>query len=866
MLHMYKSDRPKNALNWYRAFLIVLFALFGALQTQASHLAGADLTYQYIGNGNYIVTYTFYRDCAGITAPTSVTLRLESASCGIQAQSITMTQDPTVSGQEITPTCSTSVSTCNGGTSPGIQVYQYTALINLPQPCPDWHMWVSDCCRNDAITTIQNASGESLYIEAYLNNTVYQSSSPTFSNVPIVFFCIGQTNFFNHGAVDTDGDSLVYYFIPPRDNENVNLTYNPGYSISNPVSSSPAVSISSSTGDIRVTPTQPEIGVIAVLVEEYRNGVLIGRVMRDIQVYTVACSNQLPSLSGVNGSQSFSIGACAGAAALCFDVVSDDTNSGDSLWLSWNQGIPGATFNPGTGPRPVGTFCWAPSPSDARPNPYTFTVTVHDNSCPSPGVQTYSYSILVSALSISVTSTPSVPCFGDQTGSASATATAGIPPFSFLWSTGDTTSSVNNLGAGNYTVDITDGTGCVGQRTFTITQPPVLNVSVTGTSSACTTGPGSATAAVTGGTPNYSYAWNTNPVQNTAIATNLAPGNYTVVVTDDNQCTTSGSTVVTGSDPVLATLNVTDASCAANDGAIDVIVTSGTAPYSYAWNPNVSTTSSATGLTVGVYEVTVSDASGCSSTFVEIVSSTGINAGVISQSDATCSNSEDGSATIGANGGQPPYSYLWMPNGDTTATVNNLAPGNYSILVTDYLGCSTYAFATIGSQFTAPVVDLGPDSIACNGSVVVLDAGPGATYLWSDNSTNQTLNVSAAGTYSVLVTDQNGCQNFDAINITYIQCSIVNPGGGVSQIPVDQAFTVFPNPARDYVEVNIGKIRNTMVRITLTDILGNQLFTSAEMAEYNYHRPIDLSKFAAGIYLIKVEYGSEMKTVRMIKD
>ncbi len=861
------TRRISTATNWLWAFVLAFLFTGGIQTTKASHLAGADLTYQSLGNGTYLVTYTFYRDCFGITAPTTASLTLESNSCGQAPQFITMDQVPGT-GQEITPSCSTTVSTCNGGSSTGIQQYQYTALVSLPQGCPDWHMYVSDCCRNDGITTLQNASGEGLYIDAYLNNTTSENTSPEFNNIPIVFFCIGQTNYFNHGAVDVDGDSLVYSFITPRNAINDPVVYNAGYSVSNPLSSNPAATIDANTGDIAVTPTQQEVGVISVVVDEYRNGVLIGRVMRDIQVYTVACSNTLPSLSGVNGSTAYNTSACVGGAPFCFNIVSADNNSGDSLWMDWNNGIQGASFDPGFGPRPIGQFCWSPTPADARPNPYTFTVTIHDNSCPSPGVQTYSFSILVSSLNVTVTSSPSVRCYGEATGTASAVAT-GTGPFTYLWMPGQlTTQSVSNLPAGTYTVDIVDGTGCAGSRTFTITEPPALTLNLSGTNSQCQGGPGSATAVVGGGTPQYTYSWNTTPVQTTATASNLTPGNYSVTVLDANQCRIRGSVSVTGSNPVIASLNVTPASCAANDGAIDVVVTSGTAPFTYDWNPNVSTTSSATGLTVGMYDVTVTDSAGCSTTLSGTVNSSGITASVTSSTDATCSNSEDGSATVVASGGQAPYSYLWMPNGDTTATVNTLAPGSYSILVTDYLGCSTYAFVTIGSLHNSPNVNLGPDSNACVGSSVLLDAGAGTgySYLWSDNSTGQTLNVSAAGTYSVLVTDGNGCQSFDAITVNFINCANNPSNQPVSAGPGNQAFGVYPNPARDRVDVTISRIRNTVVKITINDLLGNKVFSSVETADYNYSRSIDIRQYSAGVYMMKVEYGNETKAIRLIKE
>ncbi|MFM7218501.1 MAG: T9SS type A sorting domain-containing protein, partial [Bacteroidota bacterium] len=682
-------------------------------------------------------------------------------------------------GQEITPSCSTSTSTCNGGTSPGIQQYQYTALVQLSAQCPDWHMWVDDCCRNNAITTVQNAAGEGLYIEAYLDNTVYESSSPTFSNIPIVFFCIGQNNFFNHGAVDSDGDSLAYYFIPPRNGENDPVTFTAGHSTAQPLLSSPAMSISSLTGDIQVNPTQQEIGIMSVLVEEYRNGELIGRVMRDIQVYTVACSNTLPSISGVNGSTSYNASACAGAAPLCFNINSDDSNSGDSLYLTWNNGIPGATFNPGTGSRPIGQFCWSPTPADARPNPYTFTVTVHDNSCPSPGVQTYSFSVLVSALNFSVTNSASVACNGDATGTASVTAT-GVAPFTYDWTPATLSgSSVSGLGAGQYSVLVTDASGCAGSRSFSISEPAVLQASTSSVSTQCAGATGEASAVASGGTGPYSYAWDTNPAQNTATATGLATGTYTCTVTDAHGCTTSSTVAVSSSGALAASLTSVDATCAGNDGSIEVTVATGTAPYTYAWTPNVSSGAIATGLSSGSYSVTVSDANGCDIILTSTISAGGFSASVTGIQDVTCPGGSDGAATVVTQGGSGTITYMWMPGMLSGATESSLSAGTYQIEVTDGLGCVAYTSATIGTANQNPVITFSTAADICESAAAItlsLASPAGGTYSGSGVS-GGSFDPATAGpgvaNIDYSYTDQNGCSSSASTTITVVANPVV---------------------------------------------------------------------------------------------
>ncbi|HRH66907.1 MAG TPA: T9SS type A sorting domain-containing protein, partial [Bacteroidia bacterium] len=735
--------------------------------------------------------------------------------------------------------------------------------------CPDWVFSVSDCCRNAAITTISNASGDNLYIEAYLNNTIFDNNSPTFSNVPIAFECIGQNNFYNHGVIDADGDSLVYFFIPPRNNPNDPLVYNPTYSIANPITSVPAVSINQNTGDIAMHPTQSEIGVIAILVQEWRNGVLIGSVMRDMQIYTVQCSNTLPSATGINGTTDFSTTSCIGGQ-LCFDIITADVDPGDTLTMTWNQAIAGASFTTTTGPRPVGHFCWTPTPADARPQPYTFTVTVRDNACPSNGVQTYSYSIVVSNMSISVTSSPSVACHGDHNGTASAS-TTGNPPLSFVWTTpsGELfTPSISHLYAGNYSVNIIDANGCVGTEYFTITEPSAIVLSLTSVDAGCGSQFGEATVSPTGGTGAYTYLWNDAAAQTTANATGLSTGTYDVVVTDANGCHASGSVSVNGGLPVSATISSTPATCVANDGSVTVVVTGGSGNFTFNWTPNVSSGTSATGLVAGPYAVDVIDnQTGCVINLSTIVNnSAGVTATISSSTDATCQNGEDGTACVVGAGGTPPYSYEWMPNGDTTDCVSNLSPGTYTVRVTDYTGCNAYASVTIGYTNASPVVDLGQDTVGCIGTTITLDAGAGfSSYLWSDNSTAQTLDVTVDGIYSVLVSNAAGCENFDAINVSFITCQSQRPG---TQHENGQSRTVSisPNPGHGNVVLSIAKIKNTNVVVTISDILGNKVFSSQETANYNFNKTIDIQQLPAGVYMVKVEYADEVNTIRLVKE
>jgi hypothetical protein len=841
-------------------FFILLILSFTVNSSKATHMAGADLTYEYLGNNSYLVTYTFYRDCIGIPAPQTATLEYGSLSCGF-SDIIDLFPVPGT-GQQISYVCPGAVTTCDGGNDPGIQEWEYTGIVTLNQLCPDWTFGVAQCCRNAAITTIQNPLQNDLYLEATLNNTVAPNNSPVFSNVPIAFECIGQNNYYNHGGIDADGDSLVYSFVAPLNAPNDPLQYFSGYSLANPITSTPAVSINQISGDVFMHPTAPEVGVIAVRIDEYRNGVLIGTVVRDIQIYVVQCNNILPLMSGINGTNVFSYAACQGGP-ICFNLFSSDLDAGDSLTVTWNQGIPAASFNTNSAQFPTGQFCWTPTAADVRPQPYFFTVTVHDNACPSNGVQTFSYSIQVSAVTVTMNNV-NVSCNGGHNGTATALATGTTGGLQYFWLPGElTTQSIGHLFAGTYTVNILDSLGCVAVGTVTITQPPAIAVSVTGQNASCSGGQGSATVTATGGTGNFTYLWNNS--QTTQTITGISAGTYTVVVRDGNNCPMSGSTTITGTLPFTANISSTPATCNASNGSASVSLSGGSGNYSFAWTPNISSDSIATGLTAGSYSVIVTDnGSGCVQTLSTIVqNNAGITASIVSSSPANCQNGEDGMATASGSGGTAPYFYLWSPGNATTASVSNLSPGTYTVMVSDYNNCPDFATVTIGYLNPAPVVNLGPDTTLCIGTSYTMDAGPGyASYLWSDNSTSQTLTVSISGNYSVFVTDSNGCENLESIHLNFVLCPLPAP----LNVRSNALFSVYPNPVTKIFTLNMVNKDRAQLIITITDVTGRTCISLTESTEGNFNHDFDMSLLKPGIYYLDVSVnGEENHRVSLVK-
>lgn len=186
------------------------------------------------------------------------------------------------------------------------------------------------------------------------------------------------------------------------------------------------------------------------------------------------------------------------------------------------------------------------------------------------------------------------------------------------WSNGPNTLNITNLGAGNYTITVTDDQNCSVQETFTVTSTSGLTVNTTNavvSNDNCGVGSGSISGVtVSGGTAPYSYSWNSSPVQNTLNASNLTTGNYTLTVTDDGGCqatTTLFVGIVPPSTIDQSNVLVTNESCIGNNGAISGVQVSGNGPFTYAWSGSPLTTLNITNLNSGVYTLTVTDANGC---------------------------------------------------------------------------------------------------------------------------------------------------------------------------------------------------------------------------------------------------------------
>ncbi len=423
---------------------------------------------------------------------------------------------------------------------------------------------------------------------------------------------------------------------------------------------------------------------------------------------------------------------------------------------------------------------WKPVGTNTVFLPDTFPILVVDNlndSLVIGDVNSLPYcSCAVPQLSVSPVST----VCGQNNGQATALASGGITPYSYLWSNGDTAATIDSLSPGTYVVTVTGGM-CNDTATAVITAESPFTASSPIAFTTCGYNNGVATVYPGGGTSPFTFLWSNGA--NVQLVSDLSPGPYYITITDFNGCTATTNTWVNGSAGVDAWIAATNSSCGNNDGSLNVNAFGGTAPYSYYWS-NGSTSPNLTGLPAGIYSVTISDSIGCIKISNASVNSLSGLTATINSNPSSCSTN-NGFANVVVSGGNGPYNYQWS-NNQTTSTITGIGPGSYSVTITDNSGCVYTTYTTVGT-YGSPVLSTILIPVTCfgdsNGQAILSVSGGSSPYsfLWNNGKTVSGLSGLAAGNYSATVTDGAGCTgttNFVIPQPNEISISIiVKPAG-----------------------------------------------------------------------------------------
>lgn len=373
-------------------------------------------------------------------------------------------------------------------------------------------------------------------------------------------------------------------------------------------------------------------------------------------------------------------------------------------------------------------------------------------------------------------------CQGFSNGAIDLTVIGGTEPYSFAWSNGEITQNLEGLYAGTYSVHITDANGCSIIQYIPLYNETNIIINDEVTQPSCQLGTsGNINLTPSGGAEPYSYTWS-NGATSSSIE-GLTDGFYEVTIVDQNGCSYAKTYEISTNVGIDVYASITKTNCF-NDpmGAIDLNISGGTEPYTILWS-NGETSEDINSLSSGNYTATITDALGCQTTYKASVMEDDITIGYQGISIPSCFGSSDGAISINLSNGTEPYDIEWS-NGSTNEDISGLTVGNYTVKVTDALGCvserSFYLPEPEPVQISYTV-----NSNECTGSQdIVVNATGGSleyTYLWSDGSASNELINAEPGNYAVTATDTRGCSatqeiTVDAIQSQQLECLISDAG------------------------------------------------------------------------------------------
>ncbi|MDX2248666.1 MAG: PKD domain-containing protein [Bacteroidia bacterium] len=747
-------------------FLPFLLFILLSLSVKATHQMGVDISYECTGPCTYRIYHKSYYDCGGAamatflppmlgTAPTAAWANLTG---GFNISSPAGCAPPAPIGgwvlegySEVTPLCPDALNPPPGTPHPTrcdptnptatingvaeLVYYRDYSFCNIPAACDSFLIEWGSCCRNSTINS--GAADEGMYTGSTVIKPTLSpcNSSPEFLNKPVPYICAGQPFTFNQGAYDPDGDSLSYHLGDCMNTVGVPVTYNPGFSPSQPLGPTWAVSINSFTGDITMTPNpvgNQIIGVMCIVVKEWRNGQQIGQVTRDMQITVIpACATSNPLTSGVQNvelgvdevpanSLSYNeVRTCAGIET-CFEipVLSQDPNLDYQIY--WNEGIAGATFSDASNPAildtvsgatPVAKFCW--TPPVGTDGAFFFVVSVKDDACPIPGFN--QFTIIVYVEDVLVASTASAVPIGCNEMEFVALPSSTIPsPYANVFN--------NYQWSGNGNILLNPN---VGDSSFTHLYP----------------------------SPNTYF--------------------YNLTLQD-----TFGCKVTLGGIANLTTGVVADAGpdvtiCSNYNFNLGTPALPG---LSYSWTPNTALNNpniAQPGFTLpngGLsqntinYVLTVTDGICTTHDYVTVTVNPSLQTNILPSTPKICVGQSINLQAVGNLG--VGTGYLWS-TGATTAsiTVSPTVTTTYSV-ITFNNGCSSdQEFVTVEVQ-QGPPAQIAGDIQICPGETTTLTAFGGISYLWSANSwTNPVItlaNITQDSTLSVIAFDSQGCPGLPA--------------------------------------------------------------------------------------------------------
>jgi gliding motility-associated-like protein len=747
----------KLSLSLFRNLICSLALVLVSTCSYANHIVGMDLFYTWMTGNTYKITLVAYGDC-GCTGCAFGALPTSSPEVyiyngGSHIGTISLVIQPPSAGVEVTPVCPADISltqcTNPSFAIPGIKKFVYSASYTLSGTSPVWRFLFTGqmagstvAGRAVSITNISSTPLTYTQLVDTLNNTATHNSSPVLTNIPTPFFCLSNDDNYNPGAVDPDGDSLMFYLVAGQAGTATStpgglVTYLPGYSATSPLSVT-YMTFDPHTGQISFNPNILQRSLVVYNIEEYHAGAFRGTSQREMTFLVQTCTNTPPygSISGatagtIDDGTHFHI--CKDSGPFSFSIWPSEADTSNNITVG-ATGLPaGATFSTaGNGTRhPHSTFSW--TSTGITPGVYTFYVTYTDNNCPLSGTQTIAYTItIVSNPAVSFTLVSAASCT-KQAAISIVPGGGGIPWLVTLSTPGDTVQRfspvfgtfIDSVIPGTYTLNVFSMAtrSCYASTTVSITVPPPINTTPTFTNPTyCGANDGTIklhhllpgavdTIKYTlGGVVHYGGVY-TVASDSTITITGLIAGVYTAVTATYGYCPSLPAGPITLSNPpftIRALSSVNPVWCGICDGSITIY---GLHPgqldtITYTWGgffqPPVvhfvgpDSTVTITGLCAGVYDHFVAHTAGaCVSNMLGPVT---LSAPPFTMRSVTFTNPSycgycdgtvtlhglhpGGSDTIGYTRGgffQPPVAAIVGP--DSTITITGLCAGTYDNFV-----------------------------------------------------------------------------------------------------------------------------------------------------------------------------------------
>ncbi|HIF14076.1 MAG TPA: T9SS type B sorting domain-containing protein [Bacteroidetes bacterium] len=741
-------------------YIFIFIALiFMSNKLMATHARALDLYYECIGVDSFMFYVKFYRDCSSTwTQPSSMAVTFNSSTCTNFSRALALSSGPI----EVSQLCATALSqsTCNGSnTYPGTIEYIYSGIVVMSQQCDDWIISTSECCRNAAITNLDQGGTtfQDIYSEVSLDNLNFSCNNSTqYSNIPILYGCVGQQLCFNHGATDMDFDSLSFELITTKGDFGNPISFSAGLSLSNPFQTSTPFQFDTLTGQICFTPSTTQYDVLTIKTYEWKkvSGVYtnLGYSTRDLQIVIISSCGSLPpgtitdtlTINSGNLIDSTTLGICAGNT-IDFNLNFADTNSTINYLISTNAATatPGATATI-TGSNPVNIhYNWA-TPSNAA-GQYILSFVVDNSDCPIPQINYLTWIINVQEdLVVNIPDTT----ICDTAGILDAS----YPNATYLWSTSETDSAISINTNGLYWVEATKGNCFIRDSAYVVfSQTPDANFNINVNCQLDT-------SYFTDLSTNAPSSWfwdfgdgtldsNQNP-SHIYIDTGLYQTQ--LITTTSLGCTDTLTKILVIESPFNIDIGADSSMC----GGSLILNASINDNVTYNWSTG-ETDSAIIVTSSNIYTVEV-DNNGCKDRDTAVINIYtlpttdfswigGCVGETIQFSDLSFSNIS---------------SWVWDLGDGNSDSIQNPShiyniQGTYGVFlqVLDANGC-TGSFSSNINIDPKFLISIDPDTILCANSLSINAYGPfNAFYLWSNNIASKTNTVSSSGIYAISITE-----------------------------------------------------------------------------------------------------------------